>query len=74
MKIEKYNEFNTQVREGLIKTYPIKTAIKLISRELSILKIKHNIDMEESTNTIFVKMLSSNIDKNVIYDIICINI
>jgi hypothetical protein len=60
--ILKYNEFYNQIKEGLIKTYPIKTALKLISRDLSLRGINYNIDTEFETNTIFVKILSSDIN------------
>jgi hypothetical protein len=67
MKIEKFNEFFNEIKEGLIKTYPIKTAIKIISRELSLNSITYNIDFDESTNTIFIKSISNSLHN---YDII----
>ena len=67
MKIEKFNEFFNDIKEGLIETYPIKTSVKLISRELSLNKIIYNIDFDESTNTIFIKSISDNLNN---YDII----
>ena len=39
--------------DGLIHTYPIKTTVKLIKRDLN--GIKANIDIEEETGTIFLK-------------------
>lgn len=68
-KIETYNDFFLQVKEGLIKTYPIKTAVKLISRELSLQKIKFNIDTEKSTNTLFIKLKSIDIVKDKLINI-----
>ncbi|MCK9416047.1 hypothetical protein M0Q97_05240 [Candidatus Dojkabacteria bacterium] len=69
-KIERFNEFYKQITEGLIKTYPIKTAIKVISRELSLDLIEFNIDQEEQTNTIFLKIVSSDIKYNILLKII----
>lgn len=62
-KIFKYKEFFNYIKEGLIKTYPIKTTIKLINRELNGLNFV--IDSEDETDTIFIKLISSdlNLDK-----------
>ena len=68
-KIKTYNDFFEQVREGLIKTYPIKTTIKLISRDLILRDIKHGIDYEKSTNTLFIKVKSIDINKEDILNI-----
>lgn len=59
----KYKDFFNYIKEGLIKTYPIKTTIKLIKRGL--VGLTFSIDSELETNTIFIKLLSSdlNIDK-----------
>ena len=62
--INKFNEFFKKVKEGLINTYPIKTTIKLISRELSLNYIKFIIDKDDQTNTIFVKILSNDLKDN----------
>jgi hypothetical protein len=61
--ILKYNEFFSYIKEGLIKTYPIKTAIKVLNRDLK--GLNFNIDFESDTNTIFIKLLSTdlNLDK-----------
>lgn len=61
--ILKYNEFFSYIKEGLIKTYPIKTAIKALTRDLK--GFNFNIDFESDTNTIFIKLLSTdlNLDK-----------
>lgn len=62
-KIFKYKDFFNYIKEGLIKTYPIKTTIKLINRELNGLNFV--IDSEDETDTIFIKLISSdlNLDK-----------
>lgn len=60
-KIFKYKEFFNYIKEGLIKTYPIKTTIKLIKRELGGL----NFAIDFDDDTIFIKLISSdlNLDK-----------
>ena len=57
--IYNYDNFISLLNEGLIHTYPIKTTIKLLNRELGSLKIKASIDKEDLTNTIFLKGYSS---------------
>ena len=62
--IKYYNEFNKFVKdvsEGLIKTYPIKTANRLIERELSNLKVQFKTGIDYDTNTLFIKCLSQSI-------------
>lgn len=59
-EILKYNEFFNYVKEGLIKTYPIKTTVKLLKSELR--GLTFNIDFEMDTNTIFIKLLSKDIN------------
>ena len=51
--IYNYNNFVDLIVDGLIHTYPIKTTVKLIKRDLN--GIKANIDIEEETGTIFLK-------------------
>ena len=64
--IYNWDNFISLIKEGLISTYPIKTTIKLITRELSDLKIIAECDSEESTNTIFIKGYSySFLDKDI---------
>ena len=58
--ILKYKEFFNYLIEGLIKTYPIKTTIKLIKKELG--GLEYRIDSDEGTNTIFLKLLSKDIN------------
>jgi hypothetical protein len=53
--IYNWENFISLLNEGLIHTYPIKTVVKLITNELSRLKLLVSIDTEISTNTIFVK-------------------
>lgn len=57
--IYNYSNFISLINEGLIHTYPIKTTIKLLNRELGNLSIKAKIDKEDSTNTIFLKGYSN---------------
>jgi hypothetical protein len=57
--IKKYNEFFDSIKEGLIKTYPLLTTIKLISRELLLSGYKFSIDKDDTTDTIFIKLLSN---------------
>lgn len=59
-EILKYNEFFNYIKEGLIKTYPIKTTVKLLKREFR--GLTFNIDFEMDTNTIFIKLLSKDIN------------
>lgn len=59
--IDDFNKFTKLVREGLIQTYPIKILVKLLTRELAIQKVISNIDIEESTKTIFVKVESNSL-------------
>lgn len=54
-KIYKFNNFISLLGEGLINTYPIKTTIKLILREIGHLKIQAKVDSDDETSTIFVK-------------------
>jgi hypothetical protein len=58
MEIFNYKNFTELIKDGLIHTYPIKTAVKLIKRDLN--GIKANIDIEEETGTIFLKGYSEN--------------
>ena len=57
-----YNNFVDLIVDGLIHTYPIKTTVKLIKRDLN--GIKANIDIEEETGTIFLKGYSDSININ----------
>jgi len=64
--IYNYKNWISLINEGLIHTYPIKTAIKLITRELSELGIKSSIDAEYDTSTIFMKGYSDSfVDKDI---------
>lgn len=54
-----WDNFISLFNEGLLHTYPILTAVKLITREISSLEIKAKIDKEEGTNTIFIKGYSN---------------
>jgi hypothetical protein len=66
--IYNYNNFVDLIVEGLIHTYPIKTTIKLIKRELN--GIKSKIDIEEETGTIFLKGYSNHFNKDNIIQLI----
>lgn len=66
--IYNYNNFVDLIVEGLIHTYPIKTTVKLIKRELN--GIKSNIDIEEETGTIFLKGYSDSFNKDNIIQLI----
>ena len=66
--IYNYNNFVDLIVEGLIHTYPIKTTVKLIKRELN--GIKSNIDIEEETGTIFLKGYSDSFNKDNISQLI----
>jgi len=68
--IKEYNSFISHLKEGLIKTYPTKTAIRVISKFLGINKIQHNIGENEDTQTIFFKMISGHIKSNLILNIL----
>ena len=62
--IKNYNEFNKfvqEVSEGLIKTFPIKVADRLIKRELSDLKVNYKTGIDYDTNTLFINCLSKSI-------------
>jgi len=64
--ISKYNEFINQIKEGLLETYPLKTSIKLISRYLSLDKSIFKIDSDDQTNTIFIKIVSETMNKDIV--------
>lgn len=59
-------ELVTYLNEAIIKTYPIKTTIKLLKREF----INFYSDFEEETGTIFIKIDKSIIDKTILSKII----
>ena len=66
--IYNYNNFVDLIVDGLIHTYPIKTTVKLIKRDLN--GIKANIDIEEETGTIFLKGYSDSFNINNINQLI----
>lgn len=68
--LSNYNDFQNQIKEGLIRTYPLKSTIKSLSRELSLKSVKHGIDSEESTNTIFIKAISEDLSSDNIISIL----
>ncbi len=49
--IYNYTNFISLLNDGLISTYPIKTTIKLLKREIGYLKIQAKIDSDIKTNT-----------------------
>ena len=59
--IKNFKKFIEFMNEGMIKTYPLKTTIKLLTRKLGELKITSAVDFEESTDTIFVKTVSGDL-------------
>jgi hypothetical protein len=53
--IYNYVNFSDLLIDGLIHTYPIRTTIKLITRDLN--GIKANIDIEETNRNYFFERL-----------------
>lgn len=54
-EIYKFKNFSKLLEEGLIHTYPIKTAVKIIKRELFPFDLKFKVEVEEETDSIFIK-------------------
>ena len=50
-----WDNFLSLVCEGLIRTFPIKTVLKLLTNNYSVLKMKVSTEIDESTDTIFIK-------------------
>lgn len=66
--IYNFSNFSYLIEEGLIHTYPIKTVVKLLKRELN--GVKSSIDIEEETGTIFLKIYSGFFNKDNINQLI----
>ena len=69
-KIYDYKNFTTLIEEGLIKTYPLLTTNKLLSRFLGHKGIYYKSDYNKNTNTIFIKMDMSNLTNGVLRELI----
>lgn len=66
--VHNYSNFVNLIKDGLIHTYPIKTAVKLIKRDLN--GIKASVDVEEETGTIFLKGYSDSFNRGNIEQLI----